>query len=269
MALRFTLYVSLLGAASAGKTTLGYSTGGGTDLPLGINPTASTGDWTVPGLDALPVTVTVGAAYELAALKTAPKSLTVKASHPKVKLALDVLTPFGSPELKATAKIGDVGGGDLAEVTLDSTEPTPKLVRARDIAIPDTSAVLSPSWNPRVKGAKGLSVDLDATMSASSSVSATLAPEARPKLSFHFGIDDTASLDVTPLLGDGGKSTKFAFSKSGLPHGVSAKATLMDKSLSLLAKIKVASGALEPSVGLDLGDLKAKPTLSLKQSYAL
>jgi len=54
MPLRTTLIASLLVAAGAGKTTLGYSTGGGTSLPLGLNPSASTGDWEIPGLDALP-----------------------------------------------------------------------------------------------------------------------------------------------------------------------------------------------------------------------
>ena len=64
-----------------------------------------------------------------------------------------------------------------------------------------------------------------------------------------------------------GASTKWEVEKKGLPHGVAATAALLDKTLTVLAKIPFA-GTLVPSVSLPV-DLSSKPKFSLKQSFSL
>ena len=97
---------------------------------------------------------------------------------------------------------------------------------------------------------------------------ATAAPGKRPEVRFHFGFSD-GSLDITPLLDEGAKATKFEYVKTGLPNGASAKATLQDKTLTLGAEVAVAGGELLPEVTVDLNDVTAAPKLSLKQSFSL
>ncbi|KAH8050918.1 hypothetical protein JL721_11265 [Aureococcus anophagefferens] len=63
---------------------------------------------------------------------------------------------------------------------------------------------------------------------------------------------------ITPLLGSDGASTKWEVEKKGLPHGVAATAALLDKTLTVLAKIPFA-GTLVPSVSLP-ADLSSKPS---------
>ena len=128
-----------------------------------------------------------------------------------------------------------------------------------------------PSWNPRIGAPEGLSFDIDARLQADSDravIYATAAPGKRPEVRFHFGFSD-GSLDITPLLDEGAKATKFEYVKTGLPNGASAKATLQDKTLTLGAEVAVAGGELLPEVTVDLNDVTAAPKLSLKQSFSL
>ena len=87
-------------------------------------------------------------------------------------------------------------------------------------------------------------------------------------MSFHFGLAD-GSVDITPLLGEGAKATKFEYEKTGLPHGASAKVTLLGNAVTLGAKVPTPAGVVTPTVVLDASKLGAAPKLSLKQSYAL
>ena len=81
------------------------------------------------------------------------------------------------------------------------------------------------------------------------------------------GTRTRAPAGITPLLGSDGASTKWEVEKKGLPHGVAATAALLDKTLTVLAKIPFA-GTLVPSVSLPV-DLSSKPKFSLKQSFSL
>ena len=81
------------------------------------------------------------------------------------------------------------------------------------------------------------------------------------------GTRTRARAGITPLLGSDGASTKWEVEKKGLPHGVAATAALLDKTLTVLAKIPFA-GTLVPSVSLPV-DLSSKPKFSLKQSFSL
>ena len=90
---------------------------------------------------------------------------------------------------------------------------------------------------------------------------------ARRDASARAGTRTRAPAGITPLLGSDGASTKWEVEKKGLPHGVAATAALLDKTLTVLAKIPFA-GTLVPSVSLPV-DLSSKPKFSLKQSFSL
>jgi hypothetical protein len=254
--------------SQAGKSaSLSYSSGGGTDLPFGLNPTAE-GSYSFDAFD-LPVDVTVSGAYELSKNKFSPSKLTValgkKVGEVGVKALLTALPPYDSPGLAAEATVST----EYGSVTFDSSDPKPKLVEGAPISF--MLAKLRPKWNPRVEGQQGLSLDVDCPFSKGNdraTVSATFVPEARPEVSFHFGLVD-GSVDITPLLGEGAKATKFEYEKTGLPHGASAKVTLLGNAVTLGAKVPTPAGVVTPTVVLDASKLGAAPKLSLKQSYAL
>jgi len=179
---------------------LSYSTGGGTSLPLGLNPTAE-GSYALD-MD-LPVEVTVGGAYELSKSKFQPSKLTVALGKATgalgVKALLKAFPPYDAPTLEAEATVST----EYGSVTFDSSDPKPKMVKGAPVSF--MLAKLVPKWNPRASGVAGLSLDVDAPFSKANdraTVSATFVPEKRPEVSFHFGLDDGA-LDITPLLGEG------------------------------------------------------------------
>jgi hypothetical protein len=263
--------LALLCYAEAGispKTRLGYSTGGDTSLPLGLNPTGMV-SVDLP-LDDLPISVRVSGEYEMAHDEMAPKELTIDVDAGSVgpvdiSGVVTVGDPLGARELSAEATLAH----EYGTVTFDSTEAMPKEVTLR--ALSKSGVEVRPSWNPRIGAPEGLSFDIDARLQADSDravIYATAAPGKRPEVRFHFGLQD-GSLDITPLLDEGAKATKFEYVRTGLPDGASARATLQDKSLTLAAQVAVAGGELLPEVTVDLNDVTAAPKLSLKQSFSL
>jgi len=255
------LVFSMTGA-SAGKAKVSVQTGA-SGLPLGLNPVVDK-DW-----DLFAGKVTLGGTYDLADSAFAPKALHVTAKRPGLKAKLSLSDPVSkAPKALVTATVGDLKDGDYAALTVDSKAPTPKLLELMPVTVPATSVVLSPSWEPRTEGVEGLRLDVDAPLNGNrANVAATLKPKTRPKLKFHFDLDGSTSLGITPLLGSDGASTKWEVEKKGLPHGVAATAALLDKTLTVLAKIPFA-GTLVPSVSLPV-DLSSKPKFSLKQSFSL
>lgn len=252
--------------AVAGPGELSFKTGAPTKLPFGLNPAAAK-DWDFSVFDG---TVSVGGTYDLSEMAFKPSAVSLGAARPGFRGKVTLQNPVSKrPEVEATATFGDVDAGDYVALSLDSSEPTPTLLEAKRIAVPKTGVVLSPSWRPRVPGVEGLAVDVDAPLHGSDRavVTATLAPKTRPKVRFHFGLDDDATLDITPLLGSNGTSTKWELEKRNLKYGVTARATLLDKTLTLLAKIPF-GGTLVPSVAVALDDLGAKPKFALKQAIA-
>ena len=246
----------------AGKAKVSVASGGGSKLPFGLSPVVDK-DW-----DLLKGTVSVGGNYALADSAFTPKAVHVKAQRPGFKMKLSLLNPVSKrPKATATVTVGDLGDGDYVSVTLDSAEPTPRLLEVKRMTVPGTQVVLSPSWEPRVEGAEGLRLDVDAPLNGNrATLAATLRPKQRPSIKFHFGLDDTSTLNITPLLGKDGTSTKWEFEKAGLKHGVAAAAALLDKSLTLVAKVPV-GGTLAPAVTFPI-DCSAKPKFSIKQSFA-
>jgi len=263
--------LALLYNAEAGispKTKIGYSTGGDTSLPMGINPTGTV-SVDLP-LDDLPISVRLNGEYEMSENEMAPKELTVdidagSVGPVDVSGVLTIGDPLGARELTGEATLAH----EYGTVTFDSTEAMPKEVTIR--ALSKAGVEVRPSWNPRIGAPEGLSFDIDARLQADSDravIYATAAPGKRPEVRFHFGFSD-GSLDITPLLDEGAKATKFEYVKNGLPNGASAKATLQDKTLTLGAEVAVAGGELLPEVTVDLNDVTAAPKLSLKQSFSI
>lgn len=276
VAMRPCLLAGLGAVALAGKgqVNIGASAGSGlgsSKLPFGLSPSA-TKDFDFDLFDAK---VSVGGAYDFSELRFAPSEVSVGAARPGVRARVVLGNPIGpDPDVTATATFGDVASGDYVALTVDSTEPTPALLEGARVRVPRTKITLSPKWAPRAEGLEGLSVDVSAPLRADSDravLDATLRPRTRPSVKFHFGLDKDATLDITPLLGANGTSTKWELERRGLVdalgRGVAAKATFLDKTLTLLAKIPIAGTRVVPSMTVALDSL-TKPTFALKQSFS-
>ena len=114
----------------AGKAKVSVASGGGSKLPFGLSPVVDK-DW-----DLLKGTVSVGGNYALADSAFTPKAVHVKAQRPGFKMKLSLLNPVSKrPKATATVTVGDLGDGDYVSVTLDSAEPTPRLLEVKRMTV--------------------------------------------------------------------------------------------------------------------------------------
>ena len=147
--------LALLSTTNAGispKTKIGYSTGGDTSLPMGINPTGTV-SVDLP-LDDLPISVRLNGEYEMSENEMAPKELTVdidagSVGPVDVSGVLTIGDPLGARELTGEATLAH----EYGTVTFDSTEAMPKEVTIR--ALSKAGVEVRPSWNPRIGAPEG------------------------------------------------------------------------------------------------------------------